>query len=123
MIDDLFGKSNGEVIEWFRQEINKAKTDSYYDEFHRRCEERRQNIENDFNAEWSKKHFKWFFKKRRQKKLRAQIVRRYTAPVFWLIEDMIEEMLPQTINENFQQFVDVKDVAVGDRAYFTEEDS
>ena len=120
MIDDLFGKSNGELVEWFQKEIIEAEPDP---EYKRRLEEYHQKIENDFNEEWSRKHFKWLFTKRRQKKLRAQIVRRYTAPVFWLIEDMIEEMLPQTINENFQQFVDVKDVAVGDRAYFTEEDS
>ena len=46
------------------------------------------------------------------------MTRRCTSPVFWLIEDIIEDMLPQTINENFQQFVDIKDVALGDKASF-----
>jgi hypothetical protein len=117
-IDNLLSKSNEEICDWFRKEIIEAELDP---EYKRRLEEYHQKIENDFNEEWSKKHFKWFFTKRRQKKLRAQIVRRYTAPVFWLIEDMIEDILPQTINENFQQFVDVKNVAMGDKAYFTEE--
>lgn len=120
MIDDLLSKSNEELREWFRKEIIEAEPDP---EYKRRLEEYHQKIENDFNEEWSKKHFKWLFTKHRQKKLRAQIVRRYTAPVFWLIEDMIEDILPQTINENFQQFVDIKDVAIGDKAYFTEDEA
>ena len=116
--DDLLSKSNEELIELFRNAIIETEPDP---EYKRRLEEYHQKIENDFNEEWSRKHFKWFFTKRRQNKLRYQITRRYTPPVFWIIEDMIEEMLPQTTNENFQQFVDIKNVSIGDKAYFTEE--
>ena len=98
MIDDLLSKSNEEIHDWFRKEIIEAEPDP---EYKRRLEEYHQKIENDFNEEWSKKHFKWFFTKRRQKKLRTQIMRRYTAPVFWFIEDMIEDILPKTTNEFF----------------------
>lgn len=117
MIDNLFGKSNEELIEWFRKAMHEIKTSSYYDEFHRRCEERRQNIENDFQAEWFKKRFKWFFKKRRQQKLHRKIELRYPGPVFWLIEDMIEETLPKTTNEFFGQIVDVKENQQNDRPF------
>lgn len=107
MIDGLLGKSNEELIEWFRATIIEAKPDL---EYKRRLEEYHQKIENDFNEEWSKKHFKWFFTNRRQKKLRYQITRRYTAPVFWLIEDIIDDTLPKMTNEFFGQFVDVKEI-------------
>lgn len=118
MMDDLLSKSNEELREWFRAEIIEAKPDP---EWERRLKEYHDNIERDFQEEWSKKHFKWLFTKRRQKKLRNKITHRYAGPVFWLIEDIIEETLPQTINENFQQFVDIKNVALGDKAYFNEE--
>lgn len=108
-METLFNKTNEELREWFRNAVYKVTTDSYYDEFHRRCEERRQNIENDFNAEWSKKRFKWFFKKRRQQKLHREIELRYPGPVFWIIEDMIDETLPNTTNEFFGQIIDVKE--------------
>lgn len=108
-METLFNKTNEELREWFRNEVYKITTDSYYNEYHRRCEERRQNIENDFNAEWSKKRFKWFFKKRRQQKLHREIELRYPGPVFWIIEDMIDETLPKTTNEFFGQIIDVKE--------------
>ena len=120
MIDNLLNMSNEELRDWFRKEIVEAKPDP---EWERRLKEYYENIERDFQEEWSKKHFKWFFTKRRQKKLRYKVFLRYASPVFWLIEDIIEEMLPQTINENFQQLVDIKDVAIGDKAYFTEENN
>jgi hypothetical protein len=86
-------------------------------EYTRRMEEYHQKIENDFNEEWPRKHFKWFFTKLRQKKLRHQIARRYTSPKLWILNDMIEDIR----SENFQQFADVKDVANGDKVYFAEE--
>ena len=114
-LGNLLSMTNEELCSWFRNEIIETKPDP---EWKRRLEEYHNNIERDFQEEWSKKHFKWFFTKRRQKKLRYQATRRYTSPVFWLIEDIIEDMLPQTINENFQQFVDIKDVTLGDKASF-----
>lgn len=103
---------------------NKIKEFSNYEldpEYKRRLEEYHQKIENDFNAEWSKKKFKWFFKKRRQQKLRSEITRRYSGPVFWLIEDILDDMLPKTTNAFFGQFVDVKNLALGDKNYFVKE--
>lgn len=120
MIDDLLNMTNEELRDWFRQEIVEAKPDP---EWERRLKEYYDNIERDFQEEWSKKHFKWFFKKHRQKKLRYRVTRRYTAPVFWLIEEIIEDTLPKMVDENFQKFVDIKDFALGDKAYFTEENS
>ena len=114
-LGNLLSMNNEELCSWFRNEIIETKPDP---EWKRRLEEYHNNIERDFQEEWSKKHFKWFFTKRRQKKLRYQVTHRYTSPVFCLIEDIIEDMLPQTINENFQQFVDIKDVALGDKASF-----
>ena len=103
--------------------------DEIYDDYEsaqraweRRLKEYYDNIERDFQEEWSKKHFKWFFTKRRQKKLRDKITHRYAGPVFWLIEEIIEDTLPKMVDENFQKFVDIKDFALGDKAYFTEEE-
>ena len=109
MIDNLLGKSNAEIIDWFRNEMHKYQTSSYYAEYHRRCEERRQNIEREFVSEWSKKHFKWFFKKRRQKKLHREIELRYPGQMFWIIEDIIDETLAKTTNAWFGKIVDVKE--------------
>lgn len=106
MVDDLLSKSNEELRDWLRKEVAEAEPDP---EYKRRLEEYHQKIENDFNEEWSRKHFKWFFTKRRQAKLRYKITRRYTPPMFWIIEDMIEEMLPKTTNEFFGQIIDVKE--------------
>lgn len=118
MIDNLLNMSNEELRTMFRKEIIEAKPDP---EWERRLKEYHDNIERDFQEEWSKKHFKWFFKKRRQNKLRNKITHRYAGPVFWLIEEAIEEILPKMVDENFQQFVDIKNLALGDKAYFTEE--
>ena len=118
MIDDLFNKSNEELREWLRAEIVEAKPDP---EWERRLKEYHDNIERDFQEEWSKKHFKWLFTKRRQNKLRNKIIHRYAGPVFWLIEEIIEDALPKMVDENFQQLVDIKDVALGDKVYFKEE--
>ena len=118
MINNLLSMTNEELREWLRQEILEAKPDP---EWERRLKEYYDNIERDFQEEWSKKHFKWFFTKRRQNKLRNKITHRYAGPVFWLIEEIIEDTLPKMVDENFQKFVDIKDLALGDKAYFTEE--
>jgi hypothetical protein len=39
---------------------------------------------NDFNSEWSKKKFKWFFKRYRQNKLMKEIV--YRQPLYYITE-------------------------------------
>jgi hypothetical protein len=85
-------------------------------EYKKRLEEYRKKIEDDFQAEWPKKKFKWLFKKRRQQKLRAQISRRYSGPVFWIIEDVLDDLLSSQgqDSEFFGKFVDVKDIAVED---------
>lgn len=102
-LDALLSMSDKELREHFKEILNTPPDP----EFHRRCEERRQNIENDFETEWSKKHSKWFFKKYRQKKLLQQIELRYPSPVLWIIEDIINETLPDT-TEFFGEFVDFK---------------
>lgn len=81
----------------------------------------KQQIENDFQSEWSKKHFKWFFKKRRQKKLRNKIFRRYQMGIFSVTQDWIQDEVKNIIEESIDSFVNIKDVTIGDKAYFTEE--
>lgn len=119
MIDNLFNMSNEELRDWLRTEIIEAKPDP---EWERRLKEYYDNIERDFQEEWSKKHFKWLFTKRRQKKLRYKVSLRYTAPVFWLIEEVVDDMLGKQFqnSEFFGQFVDVKDIS-GNKNYFIEE--
>ncbi len=92
-------------------------------EYKRRLEEYHKKIEDDFQNEWSKKKFKWFFKKRRQQKLRSEITRRYSGPVFWIIEDILDDIFSNQCqySEYFGQFVDVKDVTLGDPNYFVDE--
>ena len=120
MLNNLLNKSNEELRDWFCKEIVDAEPDP---EWKRRLEEYHNNIERDFQEEWSKKHFKWFFTKRRQNKLRNKITHRYAGPVFWLIEEIIEDTLPKAFDENFQKFVDIKDLVMDDKTYFTEENN
>lgn len=119
MLDNLFNMTNEELRDWFHTEIIEAKPDP---EWERRLKEYYDNIERDFQEEWSKKHFKWFFTKRRQKKLRDKITNRYAGPVFWLIEEIIDDTLPKQWqnSEFFGQFVDVKDIS-GESNYFVKE--
>lgn len=118
MLNNLLNMSNEELRTWFRTEVIES---TQYTEWERRLKEYHDNIECDFQDEWSKKHFKWFFKKRRQKKLKAKIVRRHSGPIFWIIEEAIEDMLPKVIDENVQQFTDIKDIAIGNKDWFVEE--
>lgn len=105
-------------IENFRSKLLDVICNKTNSEYEQRLEEYHQNIENDFQTEWSNKKFKWFFKKRRQKKLRYKIILRYEAPVFWFISDIIEETLPkaQETDDYFNQFVDIKDLSVLDKS-------
>lgn len=80
-----------------------------------------QKIQDEFQTEWSKKKFKWFFKKYRQRKLKSKIYRRHCKPIFGLIEDVVEDTLPKAMEFSFDQFVDVKDLAIGDKNYFIDE--
>lgn len=111
--ENLLNMTNEEVIEWFRKEIIDYEPDP---EFKRRLDEYHRNIENDFQTEWAKKKFKWFFKKHRQKKLKAKIYFRYEAPIFWIISDTIDEILGDRLStsEYFNEFVDVKNIAEGE---------
>ena len=113
MYKNLFDMSKEEFNEWFRKEIIDYEPDP---EFQRRLNEYHHNIENDFQTEWAKKKFKCFFKKHRQKKLKAKIYFRYEAPVFWLISDTIDEILGDRLStsEYFNEFVDVKNIAEGE---------
>ena len=63
-LGNLLSMTNEELCSWFRNEIIETKPDP---EWKRRLEEYHNNIERDFQEEWFKKHFKWFFTKRRQK--------------------------------------------------------
>lgn len=84
-------------------------------------EECKENFKNEFQTEWSKKKFKWFFKKYRQRKLKSKIYRRHCRPIFELMEDILEDTLPKAIDVSFDNLTDIKDVAVGDKNYFSEE--
>ena len=81
----------------------------------------KQQIDDDFQAEWSKKRFKWFFKKRRQRKLRSKIMSHYMHPIFYLVEDYIDDLLPKTINKSVEGFANIKDITYGEPNYFVKE--
>lgn len=104
---DILNMSNEELRDMLRKDILEANPDP---EWERRLREYHDNIERDFKAEWSKRHFKWFFKKRRQRKLRAKIMRRYEGPIFWLIEDILEDLWPKALANTTDYFVDIKDI-------------
>ena len=102
-IDALLNMTDEELMEFFRTALS-----THIDpDLKRRIEERRKNIQNDFEKEWFRKHLKWFFKKYRQKKLLRQIELRYPSLALWLIEETINNALPDT-TEYFGEFVDFK---------------
>lgn len=117
---DLLNMTNEEIIKWFRKETGNAMSSP---EYIRGLAEYNQNIKNDFQTEWSKKKFKWFFKKYRQKKLRAKIFHRYQSPIFQCLEGTIEDILLTSFQADnfFTDFVDIKDLSLGDKAYFKED--
>ena len=83
----------------------------------------KQQIDDEFNAEWSKQRFKWFMKKRRQEKLRNKIFRRYRAGIFSTTDDYIQREVNNAIGESIDRFVSIKDLSLGDKNYFTEENT
>ena len=78
-------------------------------EFQKRCEEYHKTINEDFERSWAQKKFKWLFKKRRQKKLLREVRIRHMDldPIFLLIENVIDDTLPETESEYFGQFIDI----------------
>lgn len=114
MIDINFEELRNKLIDYGNYEPDP--------ELQRRLEEYHQKIEEDFQKEWSKKKFKWFFKKRRQVKLKAKIFRRYQAPIFWIVEDILEDVMPKAIELSFDQMTHIQDVTLGDKNYFVKED-
>lgn len=120
ILENLLNMTNEEIIKWFRKETGNAMSNP---EFIRRLAEYSQNIKNDFQTEWSQKKFKWFFKKYRKKKLMAKIYRRYQHPTFGVIEDIIEDIFSTSFQTDgfLTDFVDIKDISLGDKNYFVEE--
>lgn len=90
-------------------------------EYTKRFEEYHKKIKDDFQAEWSKRKFKWFFKKRRQQKLKRSIYRRYMSPIFDLVENAINEVLPKASESFFSSMVNIDDLSLGDKYYFVDE--
>ena len=113
--------TNEEIISEFRKELNKTIITEPDPRYQQLLKEYKQKIDNDFKEEWSKKRFKWFFKKRRQRKLRNKMMHRYAHPIFVVLEDCIEDILSKTINESIENFVDIKDITLGEPNYFVEE--
>ena len=72
--------------------------------------EYKTKLQNEFETEWSKKKFKWFFRRYRQRKLKSKIFRRHSRPIFELMEDIIEDTFPKVIGFSFDQMTDIKDV-------------
>lgn len=55
--------------------------------------------------------------KRKQKRDKRRII--LSFPLFEVISEIIEETLPQQIDESFGTFVEVKDISVGDKNVMT----
>ena len=117
-LDNLLSMTNEEVIEWFRKDILEKEPGT---EWMQRLKEYRQKIDSDFKVEWSKKHFKWFFKKCRQQKLRSKIVWRYASPIDEIVEECIDDLLPRVITGTIDSFADIKDITIGDYSWFADE--
>ena len=85
--------------------------------------EYQEKFQNEFETEWSKRKFKWFFKKHRQRKLKTKIYRRHCRSIFELVDDVLEEVLPKVIEFSFDQMTNIQDVTLGDKNYFAKEKS
>ena len=121
MINNLLSMTNEEIIKEFRKTINTEIDPEISLKHQHLLDEYKQKIDTDFNKEWSKKRFKWFFKKRRQRKLRYKIMNRYMHPLFYIVEDCIEDMLPNMINESFKNFATIEDMALANPDFFIKE--
>lgn len=51
--------------------------------------------------------------KRKQKRDKKRII--LSFPLFEIISEIIEETLPQQIDESFGTFVEIKDISIGDK--------
>lgn len=80
----------------------------------------KQQIDDEFQTEWSKQHFKWLFKKRRQKKLRSKIFRRYQSGIFSVTHDWIYGETKKVIEQSIDNLVNIKDVVIGNKVDFVE---
>ena len=83
--------------------------------------EYKEKLKYEFETEWSKKKFKWFFKKYRQRKLKTKIYRSHCSPIFELVEDVLEDTIPKKIDILLDNLIDIKDVSLGDKNYFVDE--
>lgn len=95
--------------EEIRKCIQRIASEPIDPEFKKRCEEYNKAVNEDFEESWSQKKFKWFFKKRRQKKLMREVRFRHMDldPIFLLLENVIDDALPKTERECFSQFIDI----------------
>lgn len=89
------------------QEIKDYFTNELASDWEQIVKDLTHQFENAFQEEWSKQRFKWLFKKRRQKNLRAQIFRQYQHSIYCVIQNIIEDMAAPTITTNLEQFADV----------------
>lgn len=80
-----------------------------------------QQIVDEVELEWSKKHFKWFMKQRRLNKLRCKVVNRYKARIFKVVSAAVERKTRSTVRSSLENMTDYKDVALGDKNYFVED--
>jgi hypothetical protein len=55
--------------------------------------------------------------KRKQKRDKRRII--LSFPLFEIISEIIEETLPQQIDESFGTFVEIKDISIGDKNVIT----
>jgi hypothetical protein len=95
--------------ELIRESIQRAISEPRDPELKKRCEEYHQAINKDFEESWVQERFKWLFKKRRQKKLMREVRLRHMDldPLFLLIENTIDDVLPKTENKYFGQIIDI----------------
>ena len=80
-----------------------------------------QQIVDEVELEWSKKHFKWFMKQSRLNKLRCKVVNRYKARIFKVVSAAVERKTRSTICSSLENMTDYRDVALGDKNYFVED--
>ena len=107
-LDNLLNMSNAEINDTLKEGFKNGLDTKWKS----RIAEYNIAIERDFHKEWSKKKFKWLFKKYRQNKLIRELRFRHANlnPIFDLIAETVNEVLPQALNESFGQLVEVKNI-------------